>query len=113
MKIYFGRIPDDTFMIDSHFPEFILKENNYNMDTSVAVLISYLEAEEKLVSYSCNPLIFNFMDDDFAKEHVYIIDKEGNHIKLGDDEHMLRKLTCMGVGEVVCDDYRSLDDDAI
>lgn len=112
MRIYFGRIPDDVdvFMIDSYIP-FFLKENNYNMDTSVAVLITYLEAEEKLVSYSCNPLIFNYMDADFAKEHVYIIDENGKHIKLGDDDHMLRKILWMGVGEVLCDDYRSLDDE--
>jgi transcription initiation factor IIE alpha subunit len=108
MKIYFGRIPDDAFMIDSYFPEFILKQNNYNMDTSVAALIEYLESDKDVVYYSCNPLIFNFMDEDFAKEHVYIIDGEGNHIKFGGDEQMLLKLTCMGVGEVLCDDARSL-----
>lgn len=113
MKIYFGRIPDDVcvFMIDSYFPKHILKENNYNMKTSVNALIEYLEADKDVVYYSCNPLIFNYMDDDFAKEHVYIIDKEGNHIKLGGDDHMLRKLTCMGIGEVLCDDYRGLDDE--
>ena len=44
------------------------------------------------------------MDDEFAKEHVYIIDENGKHIKFGDDASMLRKLTCMGVGEVVCDE---------
>lgn len=110
MRIYFGRIPDDVdvFMIDSYFP-FFIKDNNYNIDTAATSLITYLETKEKTVSYSCNPLIFNFMDDEFAKEHVYIIDNEGNHIKLGNDVSMLRKLTCMGVGEVVCDDARSFD----
>jgi hypothetical protein len=27
---------------------------------------------------------------------------------MGDDESMLKKLTVLGPGEVVCDDYRSL-----
>ena len=110
MKIYFGRIPGDVcvFMIDSYFPAHFLKENDYNMETSVKALIEYLEAvRDNVVYYSCNPLIFNFMDDDFAKRHVHIIDEEGNHIKFGTDTSMLCKLKFMGVGEVLCDDARS------
>jgi len=117
MKIYFGRVPkgDEVVSLDTSFLETLI-ENDYNIEKSVDELVSWLlnnwdeDDFNDIVCHTINPLLINYFTDDIAKEYVWIIDEEGNHIKFGDDEHMLRKLSCMGVGEVLCDDYRTFKD---
>ncbi len=102
VKIYFGRMPENCDIIDKYFHEILLK-NNYCFDDAVHELCTRLKDG---IHYTCNPLILNYFTDDFAK-NVWIIDEDGNHICLGNDDHMLSKLSYMNIGEIVCDDYRS------
>jgi hypothetical protein len=116
MKIYFGRLPQgvEVVSLDTSFLEILIK-NDYSVEKSVGEIQCYLEGEAcKVINrsdfHTINPLLINYFTDDIAKEYVWIIDEEGNHIKFGDDESMLRKLFYMGVGEVLCDDTRTFND---
>jgi hypothetical protein len=116
MKIYFGRVPqeDGVIFLNALFVDMLIK-NDYSLEKSVGEIQCYLEGEacaviNRPIFHTINPLLINFLTDDFAKEYVWIIDAEGNHIKIGDDEHMLRKLSWIGAGEVLCDDHRTFND---
>ena len=111
MKIYFGRLPDviKPRMIDAEFLG-ILAYKRYNMNDAVDHLISELLLDtDHEVAYTINPLIINFVTDEFAKEYMYFVDENGNHIKVGDDADMLVKFAWGGVGEIMCDDARVLN----
>ena len=114
MRIYFGRVPegDDVESVDAIFLDFLIR-NDYNIIIASSLLVHYLmnnwdENDFKdVVCHTINPWAINYFDDDFAKEYLWIIDEEGNHINMGADNYMLEKLTVLGPGEVVCDDYRT------
>lgn len=109
MRIYFGRKPEakEVFLIDNYF-NFFFEENNYHYQKSVDKLITMMfNGGCPSIAYTSNPLIINFFDDEFAKNHMWIIDEEGNHINMGQDESMLFKLTWGGPGETLADDARS------
>ena len=114
MRIYFGREPEVESVknLDSELLWY-LYNNDYNMERAVDALVRYLLTNwdeddlKDVVCHTLNPLIVNYFTDDFAKEYLWIIDEEGNHINMGADESMLEKLTVLGPGEVVCDDYRT------
>lgn len=105
MRIYYGRIPEgDVSFIDSYFPQHLAR-CDYHLENAVEAMVA--ELEEGRVYHTLNPLIPNYMDDDVGSELMWMIDEEGNHVHMKDDSHMMFKLTFMGVGEVLCDDYRS------
>jgi len=111
-RIYFGRIPDgidNANFIDSFFPV-IFATYNYHYDRAVEALIKELKPNE--IYHTLNLLIPNFMFDDQASDLFWLIDAEGNHVHMKEDEHMQKKLTMMGPGDVLCDDARSFDADA-
>lgn len=114
MKIYFGRIPDCKlkFVDDRHlFPLFLMCKE-YNYTKAVEELIVYMEYEVKhdnVSFYTCNPLILNYFDDEFANKYLFFIDDNGNEIKFGEDESCQKKLKFMGPGEVLCDDSRTFN----
>jgi hypothetical protein len=84
-----------------------LAENNYNYQKAVDRAISIIFNTEAIsIAYTCNPLILNYFDDEFAKNNLYFITEMGEHILMEKDIKMLKKLTCMGVGEVTADDER-------
>ena len=103
IRIYFGRMPENCEIIDTYFHEILFK-NNYCFDDAVHELCTRLKDGNY---YTSNALLLNYFSDDFAKECIWIIDEDGNHIFLGNDAHMLEKLKYMQVGEVICDDHRS------
>lgn len=51
--------------------------------------------------------VIGVVKDAEVKNYSWAISEEGNHINMGADESMLEKLTVLGPGEVVCDDYRT------
>jgi len=114
MRIYFGRLPehDEIVYLDSMILSCLIAEE-YKFNNAVDAMVKHLMTNwddndfKDVVCHTLNPLIINYFTDDFAKEYMWMIDEDGNHIKMGDDEHMMNKLDCLGVGEVMCDDYRS------
>lgn len=113
MRIYFGREPlvGSVKFLDSELLWY-LYNNDYNMERAVDALVRYLLTNwdeddfKDVVCHTLNPLIVNYFTDDFAKEYMWMIDEEGNHINLGTDEHMLSKMDFLSPGEVMCDDWR-------
>ena len=111
MRIYFGRKPenDEIFNLDVKIMECLIDED-YNFNNAVDSLVEHIMNiwdGWNGVCHTVNPLIISYFTDDFAKEYVWLIDEEGNHINMGKDEHMMSKLGCLTPGEVVCDDWRS------
>lgn len=114
MRIYFGRLPegDEIITLDVNFLKYLVA-NDYNFNDAVDDMVSNLLTNwdeddfKDVIAHTLNPLIVNYFTDDFAKEYIWMIDEEGNHINMGTDEHMLSKLDFLNPGEVVCDDWRS------
>ena len=112
ISIYFGKRPsEDCRLIDNMFCDCLVL-NDYDIDRAVIELISIisnpLQDDYNPICYTCNPLILNFLEDDYAKEHVWFIDDSGQYIKMGDDEVMKDKLSWGSAGEICCDDSRIL-----
>jgi hypothetical protein len=112
VRIYFGRNPHwhNQYEIDRWF-NCILENHNYNYQEAVDRIITKifnLEVNPSRSAYTTNPLILNFFDDEFAKNNVWFIDDEGNHIQMGDDREMLYSLKWYSIGEALCNNYRVL-----
>jgi hypothetical protein len=106
MKLYFGRIPDNSYYLDIALLDAV-KRNEYNFENAVEYLFeTKFPTDTDIILHTLNPLLLNYLDDYFAKEYLYFIDKEGNHIKCGDDSKFLKNLEFMQVGEAICDDSR-------
>ncbi len=108
VRLYFGRKPENSMSVDDLFIGF-MENKNYLIDNAVDELIHAIKTlnVSRTNFHTINPLIPNFMDDDIAKELMWMIDVDGNHIHMGTDAHLLKKLEWMGPGEALCDDYRS------
>lgn len=111
IKIYFGRQPKTHFEVLDNFFNDILVQQDYHFERAIIKTLEWLtnnniNGEDRLY-WTINPLIPNFMDDNVVQELFWMIDEDGNHIHVKEDEHMLKKFSCMGGGEVLCDDYRS------
>lgn len=117
MRIYFGRMPEDTSgdgvkSLDAMFLDyFVAHDYNFNdaVDTMVSHLLTNWDEDDfkDVIIHTINPLIINFFTDDFAKAYLWMIDEEGNHNNMGTDDHMLSKMDYLSPGDVMCDDYRS------
>jgi len=109
MKLYFGREPKnvDTINLDIIFLNY-LRDENYNMNIAINRLSEIFSKDNDTVYHSINPLIINYFEDSYA-EYLYMIDNMGEEFYLGEDEHFLNKLSCMGLGEALVDDARSFD----
>ena len=109
MKIYFGRHPDTNFLNldDSLFP-LILRTNDYNFSVAVDKLVEYIHEynDDTANYYTCNPLIINYFDDEFANKYIFFIDEFRNEIVFGTDESCQKKIKFMGPGEILADDER-------
>jgi len=110
VKLYFGRKPEGAMSIDDLFIGF-LQKHQYLIDHAVDDLVDciknfYLPTK---VFHTFNPLIPNFMDDEPASQLMWMLGPDGTHIHMCEDEHMMEKLSFMGPGEVLCDDYRSFE----
>jgi hypothetical protein len=108
MKIYWNTAPC-LMLDDGDFYDFFKSQNVPNIEVEVVDnWIKYL-IDNNLDFVTLNPMIPNFMDDDFAKENVYIKTKNGFK-KLGEVSQVLFKFKCLGPGEVVCDtDFSTLE----
>ena len=114
MRIYFGRMPEDKSgdgvkSLDAMFLDYLI-DNDYIIENAVDAIADHLMDiwdGKNVIAHTLNPLIINFFTDDFAKEYLWMIDEEGNHINMGTDDHMLSKMDFLSPGEVMCDDYRS------
>lgn len=105
MRLYFGRIPENINVdLDLEF-SLILKNHNYDFQDTVNYLVDHY-LKNGLIYYSCNPLIFNYMEDAIIN-YLWIVDEDCNHIELSKDEHFKNKLNIMQIGEALCDDCRS------
>lgn len=106
MKIIFGNTTPPELIdinLDVVFFDY-LKNANDDFEKAVEVVLEVYEKTETSL-WTCNPLIPNYLDDDVAKELVYIY-IEGHLVKFGDDEHLCKKLAFMGPGEALADDGR-------
>lgn len=110
IRLYFGRKPEGSFSMDDFFIQ-LMSSENYVIDNAVDRLVEALKTLNLAsgIFHTFNPLIPNFMDDEVAKELMWMIDGDGNHIRMKTDEHLLKKLEWMGPGEALCDDYRSFE----
>ncbi len=109
VKMYFGRQPQQPFVeLETVFTP-ILIELNYDFEAAVDKLVAELPTDQDIVYWTMNPLIPNFMEDDVAKDLWWLIDEHGNHFHMGEDDHILEKLTRLGMGpgDALCDDARS------
>jgi len=113
MKIYWNIAPSDhhIYANDGDFYHFFQSNRgeltNLNEEL-VNEWVKYLD-ENKLNFVTLNPIIPNFLDDDFAKENIYVMTKNG-HKKLGEVSQALFKFDILGPGEVLCDtDWAELE----
>jgi len=107
IKIYFGFLPKNK-------SEYYTK---YNIDSSLHILydigfenvLDFIEnfcmENDRYVVYTGNPILINFLDDEYASDHVYWFDNDGNEHKFKDSPFLMNKLKCMGPGEVICDSF--------
>ena len=105
MRIYYGREPGGEFQSLDTLLLAYLRANNWDWERSHGGMMFNLLPHKTY--HTINPLIPNYLDDETAKDTVWIIDEHGDHIRMGDDESMLTKLRVMQPGEVVADDSRS------
>jgi hypothetical protein len=115
MKIYFGRIPDCKvkFLDDKHLFPMMLAECDYKYTKAVDMLMKDLKQDFKMkfgeISYyTINPMIPNYMSDEYANKYLFFIDENGNEINFGEDEQMQSKLKFMSPGEALMDSERVL-----
>jgi hypothetical protein len=112
-KIFYGRHPSSDYpvteviQLDEYFVDYLI-QTDYNLQKAVDYLIC--DFEDDRTYHTVNPLIINFMSDEYALEHVYILDENGAEIKIGEDEHIKWKLSIMGPGDAVIDDDRTFKD---
>lgn len=108
MKLLFGNtVPQGSGLIDLNLDGFFynyLRNANDDFEKAVEDLLAVFKDTETTL-WTCNPLIPNYLDDDVARELVYIY-TEGRLIKFGEDEHLCRKLAFMGPGDALADDGR-------
>ena len=105
MRIYYGREPGGDFESLDTLLLAYLRANEWDWERSHAGMLFNLLPH--MTYHTINPLIVNYLDDETAKDVVWIIDEHGDHILMGEDESMLTKLRVMLPGEVVADDSRS------
>jgi hypothetical protein len=107
MKIIFGNTAPPLTLMDLNLDGFFynyLKKANDDIEKAVEEVLKVFGKTETSL-WTCNPLIPNYLDDDVARELIYIY-IEGQLIKFGDDEHLCKKLQFMGPGEALADDGR-------
>ena len=104
-RIYYGREPEHFECLDTLF-RIYMRANNWDLPVACRAMFGNLR--EDGVYHTLNPIIPNFLDDEQACEWLWIIDNTGQHVRMGVDDHMLKKLVVMQPGEVVADDYRSV-----
>lgn len=102
MKIIYGNIAPNVTNLDALFIDYLLRANDF--EKAVEMVINDFK-DEDVSLWTCNPLIPNYLDDDLAKEIIYIWVDE-RLIKFGDDPHLCKKLTWCGPGEALADDGR-------
>ena len=92
MRIYFGREPGGEFeSLDVLFLGY-LRANDWDWDRSYWGMLFHLLPYK--IYHTINPLIISYIDEEVAKERVWIVDEHGEHIRMG-DERVLKKLRGM------------------
>jgi hypothetical protein len=113
MKIYWNIAPNDrhAYVNDGDFYRFFQTNRGSSFDLNEELVekwVKYL-IENNLNFVTLNPIIPNFLDDDFAKANIYVMTKNG-HKKLGEVKQALFKFGILGPGEVLCDtDWAELE----
>lgn len=103
MKIYYGNNPnkDSIKLLDNIIIELLKEKNNYEYAVD-KFLDLYKDTTEKF--YTINPLILNWMGD-ISIQYIYIVFND-EEIQCMYDKHIVDKLSIMGIGEALSEDYR-------
>lgn len=109
MKIFWLHPDGHVGLNDEDFYKFFQSEGATDINEKLVTKWFDMLADFNANFVTLNPQILNWLDDDFAKEFIYVKTKSGFK-KLGDVERVQFKFKCLGPGEVVCDtDFSILD----